>query len=68
MYGEYGVITGVSITSEMDIAIEKAVENRQYRSKSDLIREGIDRILTELKAKEQQTNTQTQGQSKGAVA
>ncbi len=44
----YSKIASVPITPEMDKIIESAVEKRMFRSKSDLMREGITKFLKEV--------------------
>lgn len=49
-------ITSFQVSEEMNEAINRAVENRFYRSKSDMMREGIKMAIEVAKNKEQMMN------------
>jgi Arc/MetJ-type ribon-helix-helix transcriptional regulator len=46
----------IPIPKSLDRAVEKAVEAGKYSTKSDLVRDGVRRILKELNANEEKSH------------
>lgn len=48
------IVTSLRVLPDMHMKITEAVEKRKYRSNSDLMRVGIEKVLNELLLEEQQ--------------